>query len=122
MTLRRPYILVVDDDSDIREAFRDTLVDGGYEVRTAGDGAEALSLLLSSRERPGLMLLDLMMPRRNGWELMASLRDSTMLIDVPIVIVSAFSGSPPAGAIAWLRKPLRSEALLGVVKKHLRAA
>jgi CheY-like chemotaxis protein len=118
----RPYILVVDDDSEIRETFRELLSDEGYEVRTAGDGSEAMSLLLTTGQRPALILLDLMMPKKSGWEVLEGLRRSTMLMDVPIVIVSAHIGSPPAGAVAWVRKPVRWEDLLGIVNRHMKAA
>jgi len=118
----RPYILVVDDDSEIRQTFRELLADEGYEVRTAGDGAEAMSFLLATGQPPALILLDLMMPKKSGWEVLEGLRRSTLLMDVPIVIVSAHMGTPPAGAVAWIRKPVRWEDLIGIVNRHMKAA
>ena len=68
-------IFLVEDDFDVREALVETLRDSGYEVESAADGEQAIQLLRAGA-RPGLILLDLMMPRMSGSEFrMAQLAD-----------------------------------------------
>ena len=64
-------ILVIDDDDAIRESLRDVLGDAGYEVAVARDGREALAMMTP---RPALLLVDLMMPELDGWELTCEYR------------------------------------------------
>src|SRR6267142_1426582 len=104
--MQQPYILVVDDDADIRESFCDILTEEGYTVLTAGDGEEALSVLLSTPDPPGLFVIDVMMPRCNGWEVVEVLQRSVKLVAVPVVIISAHFGWPPESAVAWMKKPI----------------
>lgn len=77
-------ILVVDDESKIRSILRQTLVREGYEVVEAGGGREALEMVES--ERPCLILLDIMMPDMDGFEVLKELRKS---FDTPVIILSA---------------------------------
>lgn len=112
-------ILVVEDDFEILETIRDRLVQEGYTVRTATNGQEALDDL-SRNQRPSLIVLDLKLPVRSGWEFLEALRKSDTLITIPVVVVSAYLGFPPAGAVAWIKKPFKAEQLLGIVKEHAR--
>ncbi|PLS79555.1 MAG: response regulator, partial [Chloroflexi bacterium] len=82
-------ILVVDDDSGIREALTDILEDEGYAVRSACDGQAALDLLRQQAEPPALVLLDLMMPRMNGWQFRSEQRRDPALANIPVVVISA---------------------------------
>jgi|WetSurMetagenome_2_1015567.scaffolds.fasta_scaffold162725_2 DNA-binding response OmpR family regulator len=77
-------ILLVDDDESLRQVLSQYLTQEGYRVIAAGSGAEALKLFYS--ERPGAVLLDLMMPGMDGWEVCARLRE---LSDAPILLVTA---------------------------------
>jgi two-component system response regulator FlrC len=114
---RREVVLVVDDDVDLREALCQQLLDAGYEPVQAMDGQDALEVLLRDR-RPSLIVLDLRMPQRSGWALLEILRQSVTLVDIPVVVLSAYLAFPPAGAIAWLKKPLVPEVFLEVVRRH----
>ena len=67
-------VLVVDDDPDIRETLRFVLEDAGYPVYSAENGSEALAILSSGKELPGLILLDLMMPVMSGDEMLRALK------------------------------------------------
>lgn len=109
-------LLVVDDDDGIRESIRDLLEDEGYRVETATNGREALAAV--SRHRPCVMLLDLMMPVMNGWQVLDALRSDQALSGIPVVVVSAAADGLPSGVARTLRKPLRLEALLDAVKAH----
>jgi CheY-like chemotaxis protein len=114
----------VEDEAAVRGMFREILVDAGHEVREAGNGKEALEVL-DAGWRPDLILLDLLMPVMNGWQLRAAQRERPDLRDIPVVLVS---GSPPriqpieAKALqvaASLRKPVRAEVLVRTVEMVL---
>jgi CheY-like chemotaxis protein len=114
--MKKAHVLVVDDDRDIRESFRDLLEAEGYAVSTAANGREALDFL-AAHERPGLMLVDLLMPVMDGVELIETLRgDPRSLSSVPVLVVSASSTvAPPPGTPA-LRKPVQLDELLARVE------
>src|SRR5215471_5782876 len=79
-------ILLVDDDALIVGLYRKKLVDIGYEVITASDGFAALKLLQS--EKPDLLLLDLMMPRFNGFEVLQYIHSHPEFADVRVIVLS----------------------------------
>jgi PAS domain S-box-containing protein len=81
------YVLVVDDEPDMRELSRRALEAEGLEVREAADGQEALEVI--ARRRPGLILLDLMMPVMDGFEFLLRLRQDPVNADLPVVVVTA---------------------------------
>ena len=112
-------ILVIEDDQDMLESIADYLTHDGYTVRTARDGTEALEDL-TRNSPPGLILLDLKLPVRTGNRLLEVIRESDKIGDVPVVVVSAFLGEPPAGATACLKKPFDPEQLMALVRKHAR--
>jgi two-component system alkaline phosphatase synthesis response regulator PhoP len=80
-------ILVVDDDREIVRLVRTYLEQSGYDVLTAYDGETALHIL--RRERPDLMLLDLMLPERNGWDVTRAVRGDGSLAAMPIIMLTA---------------------------------
>ena len=82
-------ILVTDDDPDMREALQMILESGGYTVVTAEDGEKCLSKL--KEERPDLLILDLLMPRMDGFEVCKALKDPryAKYARVPIIILSS---------------------------------
>ncbi|HET9594287.1 MAG TPA: response regulator transcription factor [Anaeromyxobacteraceae bacterium] len=82
-----PRILVVEDDADIRQVMAEALESQGYEVALAPDGAVALRL--AREDRPDLILLDLMMPRMDGWSFRRAQLADEALADIPVVVVSA---------------------------------
>jgi CheY-like chemotaxis protein len=82
-------VLVVDDDDDIRDTLREVLEDEGYVVATASNGQQAMQYLAAAG-LPVVMLLDLMMPVKNGWMVLAELAAQPLLAArVRVVIVSA---------------------------------
>jgi len=113
------WILVVDDDDDIRETVTMLLELNGYRAFGASDGIKALEEM-ERRGRPAGVLLDLRMPHMNGAELARAMRADPSLASVPIVVLSgdaAGSDVPPAAAV--LRKPCGVDQLLAVVAKHM---
>ncbi|WP_437678663.1 response regulator [Sorangium sp. So ce131] len=114
------HILIVEDDLDIRSILSQLLLLEGYDVEEAADGAEALSML-RRRMPPALILLDLMMPVMDGWQLRAELQRDPALADIPVVIVSADvraeREAPRLGVAGLLKKPLQVEPLLELVHR-----
>jgi CheY-like chemotaxis protein len=116
MTNAAPLVLIVDDDRDLAASLSSTLSEAGYDVRQASNGREATELIVTTS--PDLVLLDLMMPNGNGWDVLADLRNAGRENEVPVVVISAYASSPPPGARALLRKPVTRDELLGVVEGH----
>ena|SRR5688500_2440861 len=113
-------VLVVDDDEDIRETVADVLRDAGYTVRVAADGSEALVEMRDCA--PCVVLLDLMMPRIDGWQVVEEMRRDPELAEIPVCIVSAQAALAPATTVAVLSKPVSIEGLLRVVSAHCHCA
>ena len=103
-------MLVVDDHAAIRSLCRIGLEEAGMRVIEAADGVEALEQI--RRERPSLILLDITLPRKSGWEVAAELLNERSTDDVPIVFISALTGkrerarAQQLGAFDYLSKPL----------------
>jgi CheY-like chemotaxis protein len=111
-------ILIVDDDEDMRDAYRDALELAGFRARVVGDGREALEQLRSDEEI-GLILLDLMMPGMNGWDVWAELQRDPRLKQIPVVVATAGDSTLP-GAAATVSKVAELHELLAVIRHHLR--
>jgi CheY-like chemotaxis protein len=113
-------ILVVDDDHDILDAITDALERAGYRVIGARNGVEALAVLHA--EPVDLILLDLLMPTVNGWELLDTSAGDPVITSTPLVVVSAapqdVAAHPHVRAI--LPKPFVRGALLDAVATHIR--
>lgn len=108
-------VLLIEDDPDIRAIIADVLSSDGYSVDEAGDGLEGLQL---ARERhPDVILLDLMMPRMDGWAFREAQRADEDLAGIPVVVVSAAMAERVHAicATAHLHKPFDMDELLGVV-------
>ncbi len=118
MLTSRPRILVADDDKLVQSAFSDILEYSGYSVIPAWDGDEALAK--AQAEQPDLVLLDIMMPKRNGIQVAQDLKDNPATSGIPIIMVTALSGSPAAQitrAEVYLQKPVRPGDLLEHVRR-----
>jgi CheY-like chemotaxis protein len=99
-------VLIVDDDHDLRQTLSEILNDEGYAVETATNGREALDLL-RRRGAPRVVVLDLMMPVMDGWQLLDELRRDEALSRIPVIIISATNRCPRAvGGSEVLYKPL----------------
>jgi CheY-like chemotaxis protein len=112
-------VLVVDDDADIRETILTILHRHGYAADVAADGQEALDRLQTG-PLPGLILLDLMMPRMNGEEFRAAQLADDRLAPVPVVVLSGARGVDELArriGVEVLPKPFELSTLLQVVKR-----
>jgi CheY-like chemotaxis protein len=115
-------ILIVDDDSDIREALSQALESEGYRVSVAVNGREAWEKLHAGA-CPALVLLDLMMPVMNGAEFLTVLRADAELKDLPVILVSAYDGTAAAHAHhtqCFLAKPVDLDTLVSAVARYCR--
>ena len=111
----RPLVLVADDDPDILALVRFRLERDGYEVLSAPDGEAALDLALA--RTPDLALLDVMMPRLDGYEVTRRLRQHGPTTAIPIILLTARVQEPDvelgmqAGADDYVTKPFSPQAL-----------
>jgi DNA-binding response OmpR family regulator len=109
-------VLVVDDDAHIRELVQMKLQGAGHEVITANDGEEGLAR--ARNEGPGLVLLDIAMPKLTGLEVCEALRADPATANLPIVLITARSGEVDvergfaAGADDYITKPFSPRELL----------
>jgi CheY-like chemotaxis protein len=123
---RRGVVLVVDDQQGMRELCRVILELAGYAVIEAADGKRALDAL--GRYRPHAVILDLMMPVMDGWEVLTRIQDDPALASVPVVVVSACAGvedrrrAVDLGAVDYLHKPFDARALTDAVEQAMAAS
>src|SRR5690349_18020599 len=109
-----PVVLVLDDNDDLREMVVFSIEAHGFRTASATNGAEALTYL-SRGLRPALIILDLMMPVMDGWEVLHWLKDQRELSAIPVVIVSAGSDRP-ASAEYFVKKPFDFDILIDIVR------
>jgi CheY-like chemotaxis protein len=119
-------LLVVDDNEITREGLAAVLRREGCTVVLAGDGEQALACLRSGLV-PDLILLDMMMPRVDGWAFLAERRRHPAAVAVPVVILTGLSianaeWASSLGAAGLLRKPVETETVLAEVRRCCRRA
>lgn len=115
----RPYVLVIDDDDDIREGLMVYLEDHGFSPLGAANGQRALEMLANSAQRPCAIVLDLMMPVMDGRMFREEQLRFAGLADIPVVLISAYANLT---AVAhelriedYLTKPIDPRALVRVI-------
>ena len=113
-------VLVVEDDADLREMMAQILTLEGFEADTATDGADALTQLQAPGRYPDVILLDMMMPRMDGWTFVDRQAATPGIANIPVVVVSAAPRDRLRGvrAAAILQKPLNFEELITAVRTH----
>ena len=128
-----PKVLVADDEQECIDFVRQTLADMPCEVISAMDGEEALQVARS--QQPGLIILDIQMPKRTGFEVFAELRGDDKLASVPVIMLTAvtsrigmkfsaqdmgeYMGSQPE---AYIDKPIEPIVLKQTVKRLLKGS
>jgi CheY-like chemotaxis protein len=112
------YILIVEDDPEARLLYQIALTFEGYEVASAGDGVEALMLM--EQRLPDLVVLDLGLPRLDGWSVQQEIAASAVTRQIPIVIATGLDIDPATIDVACvLRKPITMQALVDIVHRCL---
>src|SRR5262245_29584502 len=115
----RTRAMVVEDDDALSSLMVALLEDEGYEIRVAPDGAQAVSVL--ETWHPNVIVLDLRMPRMDGWRFREAQRANPDLCDIPVVVVSALTNLPEhvAGldAAAVVAKPFELDVLLAAIAR-----
>ena len=116
-----PHLLLVDDERDVRESFELLFSAEGFDVETASDGCDALNKV--RKHRPDVVLTDLVMPRMDGLQLCRRLRADNTTLDIPIVVLSAYTASHTPEieecADAFVQKPADFDQLLGTVRQYI---
>jgi CheY-like chemotaxis protein len=116
------FVMVVDDDVDLRDTIIDVLEDQQYRVVGASNGKEALDLLHGRSSPPCVILLDLMMPVMDGKAFHAQLMKEPGLSHIPVIVLSAHADIDSilanTSVRAKLRKPVAIEPLLALVNQH----
>lgn len=116
--MAKKKILIIDDESDLVEMVSMRLRASGFEVVAAYDGEEGLRA--AGRERPDLILLDLVLPKIRGEEIRARLRRDPELAGIPVILLTAKAqGSEPSGGDPFVRKPFDPQTLLGAIRDLL---
>ena len=116
-------VLLVDDSKTIRRSASSFLSSAGYSVVTAVDGFEALAKVVE--HRPSLIFADIMMPRLDGYQTCALIKNNADYRNIPIVMLSSKDGlfdkarARVVGSDAHLSKPFTAESLISVVQEHL---
>ena len=116
-------IMIVDDEPDLITLVQVRLAASGYEVIAAHDGGEGLEK--AQKEKPDLILLDVMMPGIDGFEVLRKLKNSPQTISIPVIMLTAkgdrqsLSKAKDLGATDYITKPFNSEALLDLIKRYL---
>ena len=109
-------VLVVDDDAAARDVLSRILASEGYKVYTAADGEQALHI--ASEVRPMAITLDVLMPRMDGWSVLARLQADLELRAIPVIVISIVSDrtlGAALGAAAYLQKPVQREQLVAAL-------
>jgi two-component system response regulator MprA len=119
-SVRPGTILVVEDNPDLAEAVCELLTSYGYRALRAEDGIAALEKL-NTEDLPDLILLDLMLPRLDGWGFREAQLADKRLKDIPVVVLSAVGEiAEPIKADYLLRKPVTPETLLSSIERFRR--
>ena len=119
--MSKKSILVIEDTKSVRQILAAMLLEEGYEVITAIDGRDGLEM--ARRENPDLIILDVMLPEMNGYEVCCRLKFDEEYEQIPIILLTARrkaadrAKAAQACADAYLTKPFENETLMGEVRR-----
>ncbi len=124
----KKLVLIVDDDPDLVESVAMKLESQNFRVAKAYDGVEAMDQI--KKERPALVILDVMMPRKNGYELCAELKNSSDYKSIVVLLLTAVADAVTSTnythwdgkntlADDYIPKPINLEKLMGIVRDYL---
>ena len=123
--MSKKYVLIVDDDPDLVETVCMMLEDKGYEVGKAYDGVEGKEAI--NERHPDLLVLDVMMPRKDGYELCAELKADSATKDIPVILLTAVGEAVPTTSYThaqgmsteaeeYIPKPVDSKTLVEAIE------
>lgn len=118
-------VMVIDDSRIVRQTAQGLLASHGFEVITAADGFEALSLVADNR--PDLIFLDIMMPRLDGYQTCALIKQHKVFRHMPVVMLSSRDGlfdrarGRVVGSDHYISKPFTDDELLGVIGQFVKS-
>jgi len=118
-------VMIIDDSKTIRRTAETLLKKEGCEVVTATDGFEALAKIAD--EKPDIIFVDIMMPRLDGYQTCALIKNNQVFRDTPVVMLSSKDGlfdrarGRIVGSDQYLTKPFTKEELLGAIRQHVQA-
>lgn len=118
-------ILIVEDDEDSREVYREVLEDSGFEVDTAITGPEALRM--ARARHPDAILMDISVPEMDGWTVTSELSGDPHTADIPVIIVTAYAfqadrlRAEGLGCAGFLTKPCEPTRVLAEIERTLGA-
>jgi DNA-binding response OmpR family regulator len=126
--MSKKYVLIVDDDPDLVETVSMMLESKGYEVGKAYDGIEGEESI--KKRRPDVLILDVMMPRKNGYELCKELKSNKWTKDIPVVLLTAVGEAVPTTTYShaegmateaedYIPKPVDAKTLVEAVERLL---
>ncbi len=126
--MSKKYVLIVDDDPDLVETVSMMLENKGYEVGKAYDGIEGEEAI--KKRRPDVLILDVMMPRKNGYQLCKELKSNKWTQDIPIVLLTAVGEAVPTTSYShaegmaieaedFIPKPVDAKTLVEAVERLL---
>ncbi len=116
-------VMVIDDSNTIRRTAEALLKKAGYEVLTASDGFEAMSLITDNR--PDIIFVDIMMPRLDGYQTCQLIKNNKKFRDTPVIMLSSKDGlfdrarGRIAGSEEHINKPFTQEELIEVITKYV---
>ena len=116
---RKPIVLVIDDDTAVRDLMHRALSKDGYRVEVAGDGRTGLEM--AKRLQPSVITLDVMMPSMDGWAVLTALKADPVIAGIPVIIITMVDDKNMGfalGAADYFTKPIDWERLAGVLHKH----
>ncbi len=121
-TPKTKRIMIIDDSKTIRRTAETLLVKAGYEVITAGDGFEALAKIVD--HQPDVIFMDIMMPRLDGYQTCALVKNNERFKGTPVIMLSSKDGlfdrarGRLVGSDKYLTKPFTREELLNAIEEH----
>ena len=122
---KQAEVMVVDDSLSVRRVLTNIVKNAGLQTKTARDGVEAFEMIQKSNNNPDVMLLDIEMPRMNGYELTNLLRSQKDYQNIPIIMLTSRSGEKhrkkayDLGVNEYLVKPFQEESLLNLIQKFV---
>jgi len=119
-----PMILYIEDEQALLELARHAFNVSGYKLAMATSGRQGISMI--REEKPDLILLDLMMPDFNGWDVYREIKSDTVLADIPVIVITANSREPSRTIIdglppveEYITKPFDLEHLIQSVQSYI---